>query len=323
MSKLLRTENPVAFFVNGIGDHILTLPSVRALTALFPYKLTLVCDSSMHELFFADLPLGRVVEVKVEDEVKVEGGSIRRFDACQVTEAIGSCDLFLSLVPWHSPSMTALLQRLNPALSVGFFSDFDVSLQRDYSKHSADLAFDVPYYLKPSLKMEDYASPPIFPRSAQRWACQLRELIPPSMRMLVVHADTASKKMWQVDRFIAVLDSFLERQPNFLVFVVGTTYQPLDQGYYGNRVFLCYGLSLAVSLCIVAQADLFLGIDSCMLHAADFCRVPGVGLFGVTGSEEFGFRVGPHRHVCGNGSMDTIQVDRVLDAMQSLSFCYN
>lgn len=44
-------------------------------------------------------------------------------------------------------------------------------------------------------------------------------------------------------------------------------------------------LRLGVALALVSLSDLFLGVDSCMLHMADLCRVPGVGLFGPDSSE--------------------------------------
>jgi ADP-heptose:LPS heptosyltransferase len=67
-------------------------------------------------------------------------------------------------------------------------------------------------------------------------------------------------------------------------------------------------------------ADLFLGVDSLFLHAADLFRVPSVGLFGPTACEEWGFRVTPTwRHISGHGSMDTIQREAVLDALLSIA----
>ncbi len=60
-----------------------------------------------------------------------------------------------------------------------------------------------------------------------------------------------------------------------------------------------------------------MGIDSCMLHAADLARVPGVGLYSPTQPAIWGFRFAPHRHVYG-GTMADISVDDVFSAMESL-----
>ena len=42
-----------------------------------------------------------------------------------------------------------------------------------------------------------------------------------------------------------------------------------------------------------------------------------VGLFGPTDPKEFGFRVGPHRHVYGHGAMTSISVADVVGAVES------
>ncbi len=313
MSSPLEAQRPVALFANGIGDTILSLPALRALAALFPHRLSLICNRGAYRLCLSEISICGVVEPWKEDA----DGS-REFRLTEVADATSGCDLFLSLVPWHSKSVKALLEILSPKLTIGFFPDFDIVLPRDYSKHSADLTFDLPKHLEPSLVLEDYAAPPQFPLQAQREARQLLAPIPPSLRLLAIHTDTLREKMWAHDRFVAVLDIFLERHSDFLVLAVGSIHQPLDTGRHGDRVIPCYGLTLPVSCCLVNQADLFLGVDSCMLHVADLCRVPGVGLFGPTSSDEFGFRFTQHRHVCANRAMDAISVDAVIEALESL-----
>jgi len=48
---------PVAIFANGIGDHLINLPAARALAALYPDGLTIICRQGVGQLFFSDLPL--------------------------------------------------------------------------------------------------------------------------------------------------------------------------------------------------------------------------------------------------------------------------
>lgn len=308
--SLLKARNPVAFFANGIGDHFLSLPTIRALAALYPERLSLVCVRRLADVFFRGLPFRQVLGANVWGADGWQAG---------VAEVVQECDLFLSLVPWQSDSLTLLQRQLAPETSIGFFPGYDVVLPLDYGKHSSDLAFSLPRYLDPSLQLEDFAAPPEFPPEAQRRADRIRGMIPPGMRVLVAHADTGEGKMWRAERFVAVLDAFLEGRPDFVVLVVGWSPQPLDGGRFGNRVVLCYKLGLDVSLCLAGKADVFLGIDSCFLHAADFCGVPGVGLFGPTDSNEFGYRLTPHRHVCGDGG-DTKMIGEadVLAALDSL-----
>lgn len=307
--SLLKARNPVAFFANGIGDHFLSLPAIRALAALYPQRLSLVCLRSRADVFFRGLPFRqiRVGNVWGDDDWQSD-----------VAETVRGCDLFFSLVPWQSDPLTSLRRQLAPEVSVGFFPEYDIVLPLDYGRHSSELAFSIPRHLDPSLRLEDFTAPPEFPPAAQHRAERIRGLIPPRMRVLVVHADTAEAKMWQAERFVAVLDAFLERRPDFVALVVGRSRLPLDTGGFNERVVLCYGLPLDVSLCLTAKADIFLGVDSCFLHAADFCGVPGVGLFGPTDSNEFGYRLTPHRHVCSDGDMKMISETDVLVALDSL-----
>src|SRR5207249_9750826 len=91
-----------------------------------------------------------------------------------------------------------------------------------------------------------------------------------------------------------------------------------------HRVFPITG-SLETMFVLLRYANLFLGVDSCCLHAADVFRVPGVALFGPTDPCRWGFRMSPHgRHVCGNGSMEAIQREAVVDALQEIAaLCAN
>jgi hypothetical protein len=63
--------------------------------------------------------------------------------------------------------------------------------------------------------------------------------------------------MWGASRFRQDLDKFLARYPEFIA---------LD-------------LPLPVAMAVIRDSDLFLGVDSCMLHAADFFRLPGKSAF--------------------------------------------
>src|SRR5678815_1272098 len=65
LSKALKAEAPVIFFINGIGDNILNLPALRALGALFGGRSSLICSGS--SLFvFDDLPVKRAIKIRVE-----------------------------------------------------------------------------------------------------------------------------------------------------------------------------------------------------------------------------------------------------------------
>jgi ADP-heptose:LPS heptosyltransferase len=109
----------------------------------------------------------------------------------------------------------------------------------------------------------------------------------------------------------------LSRHRDFVAWVVGMGQEELNVGCERHRVFPHLGLPLDLAMGLVASADLFVGIDSSMLHAADLARVPGVGLFGPTRAATWGFRFAPHRHV-DMSTMADITVEEALTAMEDL-----
>lgn len=288
---------------------MLCLPALRALASLYGTRLRLVCDALAAPFFRTQLEFGDIVEVAHPP------GERRAFDAQSVAVAVGDCDAFLSLVPWSSPALVRVVEAIGPRMSAGFWPGFDIALERDYSKHSADLAFDLAHVVDPSLDIATFAEPLRFEASLQRGAERLLAPLPPWMRVLVVHADTAAEKMWRPERMTAALDRFLAAHEEYVCLVVGMRQEAVDAG---GRVVNCCGLPLYLSMQLVARADLFLGVDSCMLHVADLARVPGVGLFGPTDSSEFGFRFGPHRHVQAP-SMDAIGARDVAAALSAVA----
>lgn len=315
MPNLLDAQHPVvmAFRTGGWGDRLLTMPALRALERLFPNRLTLICEEMAGELIFNGLQLRSICEVAL----RPYGNSSVGFDSEAVARDVGTCDLLLSIIPGYFPAIGALIERFSPVRSVGFVQGFEITLPLDFNKHSAELAFDIPRYLDPSLRIEDFAMP-VFASRYQHKAQELRKLVPQEFRILAVHAETKPQKMWPSSRFTTLLHLFLDRHPDFLVFVVGGKNLNLEAGDHSDRVIPCFGLPLPSVFCLVGECDLFLGVDSCMLHAADLYRVPGVGLFGPTSYCQWGFRFSRSRHVCGDGSMDSIKLEEVLVALESL-----
>jgi ADP-heptose:LPS heptosyltransferase len=178
--------------------------------------------------------------------------------------------------------------------------------------------------IDPSVRIDTYAQPVPIPKSVDDEARARRAALAGGVKVLAVHTDTDwTDKRWSVSKFVDLLDRFLSRHREFVAWVVGMGHEDLSVGRESDRVIPCLGLPLDLSMAMVAHADLFVGIDSCMLHAADLARVPGVGLFGPTRSTRWGFRFGPHRHVDRRKTVD-ISVDEALSALEDLaSSCLN
>jgi ADP-heptose:LPS heptosyltransferase len=206
---------------------------------------------------------------------------------------------------------------LAPPLSIGFFPAYGVDLPLD-SKHASERAFDVVRWFAPKFRFKDFAAPPLYPDTSLRAAQRIRDRLPRGTRVLAVHADTSPEKMWQPSRYVAALDIFLDRHEEFIALLVGWENQALDTGSHGYRVVPAYRLPFDLMCALVAGADLFLGIDSCMLHLADFERIPAVGLFGPTSAEEFGFVIGPNVTLQATGGLDMIDEHQVVQALESV-----
>jgi hypothetical protein len=297
---------------NGRGDYLLNLPALRALGKIFEGRLTLLCRPGAWRTFLGSVAVHSVLEPELRYE-----GLETRFDPIAVARELPACDLFLSLNPWHARITERLVELLAPDLSIGYHASFDIEIPLDFSKHNADLAFDLPRLLDPSLDIHAFAGPPALADEAIEAAGRILEKVPNSAWILAFHADTLASKRWRPESFGEVLEWLLARHLDCIVLDIGMDGAALE-GFDHERFVPCRGLPLAVGAAIVGQSGCFLGVDSCFLHAADLFRVPGVGLFGPTSSREFGFRFGPHRHVQGPDRMDAIDVGTVIEAMEGL-----
>jgi ADP-heptose:LPS heptosyltransferase len=263
--------------------------------------------------FFADLPLRSVLEVKMSGR-KLP----RTFNAAAAARRIGKCDLLLSLNPWRSVSLDRLVRLLAPKLSIGFSPAFHVALRKRLTQHAADEAFRVPARLDPGLRLNDFAFPPRLPSRVRPRIRQFLKATAPGKRILAVHNETTANKIWPPHRLSRLLAAFLERHPDFVVFILDFRKPKLSLPNFNDRAIHSSALPLVYAFGVLRECDLFLGADSSMLHAADLFRVPGVGLFGPTDPRRYGFRFSPHRHIHSRSGMKHIPESAVLAALESL-----
>lgn len=322
-TELLQAHNPAVYFSAKIGDAVLTLPTLRALGDLFDAPITLICPKFAFSLCF------REVCHRFIDTTGCFGadsppflGAVPAVDSEALAAQIGPVDVLINTVSFSVPSdpIRAIRQHLAPVATIGFendYEDYEVVLARR-AVHSADLMFELARVFDPSLRIDTYAQPVPIPPAVQAKAQSIRAAVPGGTKVLVVHADPDwAGKRWPVTRFIDLLDRFLSRHRDYVVWVVGMGQEELNVGRERNRVVPYLGLPLDLTMAMVASADAFLGVDSCMLHAADLAQVPGVGLFGPTRPNTWGFRFAPHRHL-DRPSMADITVEEGLDALEKV-----
>jgi ADP-heptose:LPS heptosyltransferase len=306
--KLLAATAPVVFVRGGIGDYVVSLPAVRALAELFEDRLVLVCAKGPYKFLFDDLPLARCVTPEFQ---------LNEFDVGKAVLRTGHCDLFMSLATWDSESLSSFRQRLSPAWSIGLLNGYRQVVRDHRSPHIADLTFSVVRALVPHKRIEDFAAPPHIPAQSMREANEVLTCFGNRTRVLAVHNESLREKCWPEDQMAEALDRFLTKHKNFVALLVGKSAERQESLEFRDRIYSCHGLALATCFALVSRADLFLGIDSCMLHMADLYRVPAVGIFGPSGAEWWGFRFGPGIAIQGDGVMAAVRVDRVCEALDS------
>jgi ADP-heptose:LPS heptosyltransferase len=261
------------------------------------------------------LPLRQIIEINIwrdSDE--------QTFDVYALAAQISQCDLFISLVPWYSTAIKSLMALLSPTTSIGLDFDYlDVSLPSRSNRHLLDITFEICKYINPLKTVDQYVGPMIHPQEAVAEALKLTQR-PEGTRLLVVHTDTKPEKCWAIEHWRQFLKEFSKRNPHFYVAIVGCNKYWHDEAKFMSHTLNCQATSLSTAFAITASADLFVGVDSCMLHAADLSNVPSVGLFGPTQASSWGFRVTRHfRHVVSPTTrMFDISVSDVLNATEDL-----
>ncbi len=305
------------FFANGLGDYLLTLPALRALAVVLPTRLALVTAEGPSELLFADVGLDRFVEVPME---RPDPSAARSFAASDVADRLGPVSCLISLVPWHSPSLTELARLLRPAWSIGLHPEFDFHVRCHPGDHAADRPFNVVKKFAPDVELADFAGPIALPPESLAAADDVRRAVGSGRRLLVVHEETATEdKRWLGSRMQETLRVLTHDDRDLFAIVVSRGRPSFDVAALGDCAIAITSIALPFFLALIGRADVFIGVDSLGLHAADLWGVPGIGLFGSTRPEEWGFRfTGNGVHVDGRGSMGNIEVEDVVDAFQSL-----
>jgi ADP-heptose:LPS heptosyltransferase len=310
--SLANIRYPVVFHVNGYGDRLMGLPTIRALSSLFGGRLQIVGAIDDGELFYQGLELDSIVEMRYSWQGE------RCFDDAALAECLTDCDLFISLNTWSSSSLNKLLKKLDSAMTIGLDENFQIQLPYLPTEHYIDSVFRSVQYLDPTLTPEKFVGPPIRSAVESSIAGRFQQSRQPFQRVLAVHTQTEVAKMWPLDRFASVLSSFLNLHPEYLVIILDPEPTELKDLLDRERVSFFVDRSLAEIFALVGIADLFLGIDSCLLHAADLAGIPGIGLFAHTNPQKFGFRFAPHYHIIDR-SMAEIDSARVLNLLLELA----
>jgi len=298
-------ERVVVFFANALGDQILALPTLRALSRRFDGRFTLLTIEGPLDLTFGDVPRDRTVKI----DISYEG----EFDVAAAADAVGAAELVICPQTWHSDSISALLDRLAPPASVGLDPRFSIELPLDRDVHQVDQMFATCQVFGETRQPEAFATPFGLPAASVELAEGVREALG-GRPLLVVHTETKLPKQWPIEKWNRTIVAFMDAFPDYAVIAVSRHAHSLES--LTPEVHRLSGLPLASAAAMFAAGDVFLGVDSYPLHVADLWQVPAVGLFGPSNLREFGYRFTPcAAHVDGGGTMDGIHPEQVLEKL--------
>lgn len=307
-------KRPALFFCNAYGDHLLVRPTVLALQAYFRGKLGYIGLVHQADVFFPDADFRFVHEIPFLDGPH----NTHRFEWDDLTRVMDQFDAIISLNAWDSEQMRDLAEAILPKPFIGLAPFYGKIAPIDARTHMVDHNFKLAKWFDPSAAVENFSALQPIPAINQQRAAQIRSLLPPSCKLLTVHTWTRNDKEWPRERFKAVIEMFLASHPDYVAVIVDPLDTGLDSGAYEARIFSLDGVDLQTATTLVASSDLFLGIDSYFLHAADFARVPSVGIFGPTSPTTWGVRFSKHEHVAAPSTAQ-IDITSVYDALKKLA----
>jgi ADP-heptose:LPS heptosyltransferase len=305
-----RRGRAVVVVVNGLGDHLMMLPVVRALSHVFDGRLV-IAALPVAPVVFAGVPIERFVTLRL-----TPGRGARAVDVEAAAADIGWADTVVSLNRTDDEDVRTFARLVATGPTAGLFPHFALHVPFDQRAHCTDLAFRLVQRFDDRLEIDAFAGPPDAGAHGNRRGREFAALLPPGLDLLLVHADTSADKEWTVEAFQRTLDDFLVAHPNFVALVLGTRDVGIRPGPT-RRIFPAIGLPLDVSLALMGRGTAFLGVDSAMLHAADLFRVPTVALFGPGDPRQFGCRFCRHEHIVAP-SMAAISVAAVRQALERL-----
>jgi ADP-heptose:LPS heptosyltransferase len=315
MSSVRSFGRPTVLLIGRLSDQIIALPALRGLAALFPEGIQLILGEGLFSCFYRGLPVG-------EDCLRAHwrDRSESVIDVDRIRKRAAPCDLFLSLSTAASGSIADLAARLGAGRTIGLDGAFAEHVPHDESMHMFDVLFSIPQRLEPSLRIDAFLDRPRFSNAAEAAAAKIaRTYISRGQKLLFVHPETRDHKRWPPERFSLVLRRFLELQPEYRAVISSVAPFPMDLGAAKTRA-IHLDLHLELAMALLGHADLFLGVDSCFLHAADMFRIPGVALFGPTDPANRGFRFsGPFADLRLGPSLDAIPAELVLSRLLELA----
>jgi ADP-heptose:LPS heptosyltransferase len=310
--SIRQSKHPLIIWSNGgIGDAICSLPMLRALGEIYSGKAALVCGSH-HGPILSEL-CGYGERLYLEMRGNRTGFE---FDVGEVASRIHDVDTIIAPIPWHSQSVDALIAAYPNCRSIGFLNRFDVRLPFNRGLHAMDSGFCLVSWIAPGQQLHRYSSSFTFSEDELRFAKETAESLA-GKRLLFVHTETKKNKQWPRAKFESVIAAFLMMNPEWAIVIANPGGVAWFGGGATSRIAVL-DTTLRGVIATLARCSGFLGIDSCLLHAADLLRVPGIGLFVDSDSTRWGFRFSAFWHIQSSVRGRVIESPDVLHCLGEL-----
>jgi len=243
---------------------------------------------------------------------------IRDFDADKAIAALQGCDLFLSFAEWQSPSLSKLMSETRTVSSVGRYDDFTFNLWRpeDEDKHQFDAMFAIAERIFPGYQIDQFFQALKFSDAVRGAGDEILQASGGDFWIGFHPEGSLREKSCPYHLISDIVRCLVAWRTDAVIFIFGLEKQYFELELLSRRVIVLNRLPLELAAYLVSRMNVFVGVDSCFLHIADLCRVPGVGLFGPTFSERFGFRFARHVHIQSQAM--NIDGSQVTAAMRSL-----
>lgn len=244
------TRTCVIYFKNGIGDFIVSLPAVKAIHEQ-GHMVVLRNDNCVLD----DL-LTRMQWIDTDWQGYLAGNGNTTDELCWINS-------------WLSPEVEHI--RTQFAASFVRLPDF-TALNSPRVRTWHDRIFDVAKALGAPHPLQHYATPELLPVDDQMKRYKASHA---GHKICVVHLETQSEKMVSEAFAVSILNRISALHQGIVFIGLATSEATLtDQ----RCIWVCQR-SLPQCLSILSAADLFVGVDSCFLHAADLLRIPAIGIY--------------------------------------------
>lgn len=291
MYTKLSRERLTIFFYNGLGDAFLALPTLNALSSIFKGHIDIITAKSENFISILNtVERNHLYTINIEEDEDT-----KTFDFNEFENSLVECSCFLSLNQWYPRDINSFKRIINSFdSSIGFYSFFKNFLLRTKTQHAFDQYFMFAHFFDEKLNFKDFLDPPEIDELSEMKIKTLRDSLPESSKILVVHTDTEQHKMWQKEDFDELIDYIIESYSTTIVIIIGTNLPHLKKSNNHSRV-LKLKTTFKFAWSLVARSDIFVGVDSVFLHIADLYRRPSIGLFGPTSPNNWGLKISPLR----------------------------